>query len=152
MPFWDSAVGEPTTEPERFVSVLFEKLHGRLAYLYDAIATLDEPHARFAVNAWTADLETRRDRFKALVDITAETFPEFNPVERPLTESIFAGRDSHRLVRALGLRVVCLVSLVRRPDSCRAGGQGRCEEVTSPHGGGLLLLVLALLSRRRDRG
>jgi len=79
---WEAALGEPTTEPERFARALFGG-EGRHAYLYDLVAELDEPHAAFVLGSWISDPERRIARFKALINEVTSAFPEWKTRQRP---------------------------------------------------------------------
>ena len=46
---WEALVGAPVTDPPRFLPLLLGRDHGRLAYLFDVLTQLDEPHRRFAM-------------------------------------------------------------------------------------------------------
>jgi hypothetical protein len=63
---WEAVVVEKTTRPERFITQLMELNEGRLAYLYDVIARLDQPHRAFALGLWIPNAATRVERFKSL--------------------------------------------------------------------------------------
>src|SRR5262249_35491805 len=63
---WEAVVAERTTRAERFITQLLELNEGRVAYLYDVIARLDQPHRAFALGLSMANAATRTDRFKSL--------------------------------------------------------------------------------------
>jgi hypothetical protein len=63
---WQSLVDEPITRPDRFGRVLFSRDSGRLAYFFDGVLRLDEPHRRFALGLWITDRVARLERFRAL--------------------------------------------------------------------------------------
>jgi hypothetical protein len=63
---WQALVDEPVTKPDRFGRALFGRDGGRLAYFFDTIDRLDEPHRRFALGLWIKDAGVRLDRFRAL--------------------------------------------------------------------------------------
>ena len=82
-PLWEDIVDEKVSKPDRFVRNLFDRQDGRVAYLYDAIASLDEPHARFALGLWIDDLDLRKERFAALAATSASAYTEYQPHLRP---------------------------------------------------------------------
>ncbi len=82
-PLWEQIVGEPRLKPDRFVRNLFGRQDGRVAYLYDTIASLDAPHARFALGLWIDGLALRNERFAALAAATAGAYSEYQPHLRP---------------------------------------------------------------------
>ena len=63
---WQSLVDEPITKPDRFGRALFSRDSGRLAYFFDGVLRLDEPHRRFALGLWITDRGARLERFRAL--------------------------------------------------------------------------------------
>jgi hypothetical protein len=65
VPLWELAVDARVTEPDRFIENLLGRSRGRLAYLYDAIAHLDAPHAAFVMGDWLPEA-VRAERFRAL--------------------------------------------------------------------------------------
>ena len=84
---WEALVGEDVARPDRFGRVLFGRDSGRLAYFFDAIARLDEPHRRFALGLWVSDRGMRVDRFRALYRTFVNVDPEWSihntPFARP---------------------------------------------------------------------
>ena len=48
VPLWERVVGEPVSQPDRFIGALFSLGEGRVAYLYDAVALLDPDRMAFA--------------------------------------------------------------------------------------------------------
>lgn len=84
-PLWEQAVGARTTEPDRFIAALFELEGGRIAYLYDAVAALDDRRARFALGLWLPEA-TRAERWLALVRRVAGAYrTEWHPEDRPFS-------------------------------------------------------------------
>lgn len=87
---WVSLLGHPIDRPDRLIQVLFEEHNGRHAYLYDTIASLDEPRARFALGLWMADERARALRFQALGALLLGAYPEWRhdtlPFSRPLND------------------------------------------------------------------
>ncbi|MGH9146296.1 MAG: hypothetical protein ACRD1Q_06275, partial [Vicinamibacterales bacterium] len=73
--------------PDRFGGVLFGRDSGRLAYFFDAIARLDEPHRRFALGLWLRDRGVRLERFRRLYRTFVDVDPEWSlhntPFARP---------------------------------------------------------------------
>ena len=90
---WESAVGESVDRPDRFIRALFSTNDGRLAYLYDRIAQLDQPHATFALGLWVRDAGLRTERFSALVAAVSRNYREWHlrdlPFSRPLNDFAF---------------------------------------------------------------
>jgi hypothetical protein len=62
--------------------------------LYDTIAELDPPHARFALGMWIDDADRRRSRLSALVDVSVHQYGEWHiaetPFSRPLNDLVIA--------------------------------------------------------------
>jgi hypothetical protein len=63
---WQALVDEPVTKADRFGRALFSRDAGRLAYFFDTIGRLDDPHRRFALGLWIKDGGVRLDRLRAL--------------------------------------------------------------------------------------
>jgi hypothetical protein len=80
---WEKAAGRKVTQGDEFVKELFGAHGGKLAYLYSAIADLDEPRRRFALGLWIKDETVRADRFQALVDATLASVGEWDLEKRP---------------------------------------------------------------------
>ncbi len=84
---WESLVGEPISRPDRFGRALFGRDAGRLAYFFNAMTMLDEPHRRFALGLKSKDRGKRLDRFRALyttfVAIDEHWAPSDLPFARP---------------------------------------------------------------------
>lgn len=80
---WQAVVDEPVTKPDRFGRALFSRDSGRLAYFFDAITRLDEPHRRFALGLWLKDAGVRTDRFRALYHTFAAVDDKLTLVEMP---------------------------------------------------------------------
>ena len=85
---WEAAVGEATDPPEAFIRALFGQKDGRLAYLYDTIADLDEPRAAFALGLWIKDPAERAKRFKALAALSVTAIPQWQPAKLPFTRPL----------------------------------------------------------------
>ena len=90
---WQTVVDEPVTRPERFARALFTRDSGRLAYFFDTIGRLDDPHRRFALGLSIQDRSVRLDRFRALYrtfvatedKLTATDMPFMRPPYDPAT-------------------------------------------------------------------
>ena len=84
---WEALLGEKTSEPGRFIRQLFIKDDGRVAYLYDTIASLDTSRASFALGLWIPQTRTRVERFTALGSVAASIAPDWSvekfPFKRP---------------------------------------------------------------------
>jgi hypothetical protein len=84
---WEALVGERVGRPAPFIFQLFTRDEGRLAYLYDAIGSLDSARASFALGLWIGDARTRVDRFRALGSaVTArgdDVWTDRTPFKRP---------------------------------------------------------------------
>src|SRR5690606_31543873 len=63
---WERIVGAPPTKPVDFVRRLFSESEGRIAYVFDTIAHLDESRQRFALAAAHTG-STRNSYVRALV-------------------------------------------------------------------------------------
>jgi hypothetical protein len=90
MPLWESLLAERVTNPAAFITALYGKADGRLAYLYDVIAHLDTARAAFALGLWLPDHAIRADRFRALARASSSTVNEWKsavaPFSRPLAD------------------------------------------------------------------
>ncbi|MCY4505824.1 MAG: hypothetical protein OXG35_02500, partial [Acidobacteria bacterium] len=117
---WRSLTSERVDRPDDFIKAVLRQDDGTLAYFYDVMAHLDEPHRRFALNLWL-DEGRRRSRWWRLYDVflaQAPVLPErpFNrlypdpavlistlavdasgrpapPAWRELWEKVFSGTD-----------------------------------------------------------
>jgi hypothetical protein len=85
---WQGLLGEPVTQPDRFIRALYERNEGRVAYLFGTIAQLDRPHMAFALGLWMKDSAWRLDRFKALARVASTSCREWDirtvPFARPV--------------------------------------------------------------------
>jgi hypothetical protein len=88
-PLWEAAAGEEVTRPDRFVRELFVRGEGRLAYLYDAIAQLDAPHAAFALGLWMPAGPVRAERFRQLVSVNDGAYREWHLSNVPFARPIY---------------------------------------------------------------
>ena len=80
---WQAVVDEPVTRPERFARALFTRDSGRLAYFFDTIGRLDEPHRRFAMGLSIQDRSVRLDRFRALYRAFVATDDKLTVTDMP---------------------------------------------------------------------
>jgi hypothetical protein len=80
---WETLSGARVTDPSRFVTELFGRDRGRLAYLYDTIGELDPPRAAFALSLWIADPAARDERVQTLAAAIGVAYPEWPTAERP---------------------------------------------------------------------
>lgn len=108
VPLWEGVVGERVTTPDRFVGELFGRDEGRIAYVYEVIASLDGPHAAFALNRWMQDPAVRLERFKALTNAPA-ALKEWVIADRPFQPPPYD--------------VSALLSRIRVRDDGRPSGQ-----------------------------
>jgi hypothetical protein len=79
---WEGALDESAARPERFISALFGRDKGRVAYLYDALGQFDRPTSHFALGLWINDTRRRMERFKSLL-AAIDAFPGWVVPERP---------------------------------------------------------------------
>lgn len=82
-PLWKSVVGADPGKPAAFVQRLVDG-NGRLAFLYDTIAHLDEPRQRFALGLQLS-ATSRADRLHALLDAFNAGAPDWRADERPFS-------------------------------------------------------------------
>ena len=94
---WEGATLEKVTRADRFIQQLLELNEGRLAYLFDAIGTLDSARRAFALGLWMPNATARAERFKALT-VGVGAYRESHLRTLPL------GRASHDLVMTLVAR------------------------------------------------
>ena len=83
---WEAALNARVTDPVAFVTALFTSANGRLAYLYDVIAHLDEPRVAFALGF---DGAMRVERFRALAKVTSSIAGEWNATRVPFSRPAF---------------------------------------------------------------
>ena len=85
---WEAVLRQSAANPEAFARALFSMHDARVAYLYDAIAQLEEQNAAFVLGNWMTDPATRVVRFTALVEICSRGYREWRletlPFSRPL--------------------------------------------------------------------
>ncbi len=85
---WERVVGVEPTKPAAFARRLFSAHDGRIAYLYDLIAHLDDARQRFALGqAQKAD--SRADRLATLAEVFEESFGELRLQDRPFSRQPF---------------------------------------------------------------
>jgi hypothetical protein len=85
---WERVVGAEPAKPAAFARRLFGAHEGRIAYLYDLIAHLDDARQRFAL-AQGQKADAREDRLAALADVFEESFGELRLQDRPFSRQPF---------------------------------------------------------------
>jgi hypothetical protein len=88
-PAWRSVINADPSSPESFVDRLMSG-DGRLAFLYDVVVHLDEPHQRFALGL-AAPSTLREGRLRSLLTVFTAAAPEWKPAERPFSRPPFDG-------------------------------------------------------------
>ena len=78
---WKALAGTPPAETGMFVARLFAG-DGRLAFLYDTIAHLDEPHRRFALGLSLPE-SWREERLRTVLRAFEAAAPEWRADEQP---------------------------------------------------------------------
>jgi hypothetical protein len=86
---WEGLVDERVDQAGPFARAIFSRNSGRLAYMFDTIAHLDEPHQRFALGLWIRDRGVRLERFRALSRAFAEVDPAWQTMERPFARPLY---------------------------------------------------------------
>ena len=86
---WKSVTGADPSRPDAFVERVFSG-DGRLAFFYDVIAHLDEPHQRFALGLRSRPA-TREARLRSLLAVFSVASPEWKVAERPFSRPPFDG-------------------------------------------------------------
>jgi hypothetical protein len=93
IPLWEAVVGQSVNQPGAFIEALFSLHSGHIAYLFDVVAHLDEPHARFVLGAWLPDSAERLEHFVALATVLAAGYEGWDlgalPFSRPLNDLSF---------------------------------------------------------------
>jgi hypothetical protein len=79
---WEAFVGQPTGEPERFVSALFERDGGRLAWFYESIARLDPPVIHFVAGGAGATVDRQTESLRSVYRTAARVMEEFTSIDR----------------------------------------------------------------------
>jgi hypothetical protein len=87
-PLWHAIVGADPAKPTAFVRRLFNDESGLLAWFYDSLCGLDEPHFKFATSA-SLPMATRIDRVRALLDVFERTGSEWTPEKQPFSRRPF---------------------------------------------------------------
>jgi len=87
-PLWQAIVGADPAKPAAFVRRLFGDESGLLAWFYDSLAALDEPHLRFATSA-SMPMPTRIDRVRELFDVFERAGSEWQPEKQPFSRRPF---------------------------------------------------------------
>ena len=87
-PLWQAVVGADPARPAAFVRRLFGDESGLLAWFYDTMMNLDEPHLRFATSA-ALPMPTRIERVRALVDLFERAGSEWQPEKQPFSRRPF---------------------------------------------------------------
>lgn len=121
-PLWEAAIGESVSRPDRFIEAMFERDGGRVAYLYDAIAALDPPHAAFALGLWIGDDALRRERFSRLARAADAAIRDWRMAVVPFSRPVYD------IASLLDRVQVDAIGRPRPPASCafwRAAFDGR---------------------------
>jgi hypothetical protein len=87
-PLWQAIVGADPAKPTAFVRKLFNDETGVLAWFYDSLSGLDEPHFKFATSA-SLPMATRIDRARALLDLFERAGSEWSPEKQPFSRRPF---------------------------------------------------------------
>ena len=85
---WEGALGQRAGNPVAFVTALYAKSGGRLAYLYDILGDLDESQRAFALGLWLPDPVMRAQRFNALARAAADLSGEWKPADVPFARPV----------------------------------------------------------------
>ena len=86
---WSDLVDARIDEPERFIRRLLGRDNGRLAYFYDTVAHLDEPHRAFVLALSLADAGQRSSRFRGLYRAFANSNDHLNLEKLPFKRRAF---------------------------------------------------------------
>jgi hypothetical protein len=97
---WQELVGEPPTDPDRFVRSLLSRDGGRLAAFFDTVSHLDRDRQAFALAA--AQGGTRADRVKALYSTVAATSTILTDGDWPVVRHPFGPAALLRQVKVDG--------------------------------------------------
>lgn len=81
--FWESLVGASTTDASAFLMAVQARADGRIAFMLDTLARLDEARRLFALSAGAPLLPVRLDDLGVLADAFVNTHREWRPAERP---------------------------------------------------------------------
>ena len=82
-PAWESLVGESCATPDRFLTALFERDEGRLAFLFDTLANVSHAQLRFATRS------ANRDPLRALYQTFRKADPGWKIERRPFARTAF---------------------------------------------------------------
>jgi hypothetical protein len=85
---WERVVGAEPAKPAAFARRLFTAQEGRLAYIYDLIAHLDDARQRFALGQGQK-ADARADRLAALAGVFEDAFGELRLQDRPFSRQPF---------------------------------------------------------------
>jgi len=77
-PLWESAVGERTSRPDRFLRKLLARDGARLFFYYDSVDRLDPPRQRFALGLGIPG-ERRGEAFRLLREVFSREPPWWKP-------------------------------------------------------------------------
>ena len=83
-----SLVDEQVARPDRFGRALFSRDSGRLAYFFDTMARLDEPHRRFALGHGCPIAACVLDRFRKLYQAFASIDEQLDPCRHAIRTSV----------------------------------------------------------------
>lgn len=83
VPFWEALVGAPTADLPAFLLAALGKADGRIAFMLDTLARLDDARRAFALSGSVASPEARLDDLAMLADVFVSTHREWRPAERP---------------------------------------------------------------------
>ncbi|MBE3134183.1 MAG: hypothetical protein IMZ55_11960, partial [Acidobacteria bacterium] len=86
---WERLVGEPVTQPGRFLRRVVSADDGRLALFYDTLAHLNPPGQRFALGALIGDRGQRDEHWRALYDAFSVPLNAWTPGQRPFIRVAF---------------------------------------------------------------
>lgn len=86
--WWQTLVGEPVDQPERFIRAVLGRESGRLAYFYGLIDALDEPRVRFALglSAPPAGRPRPEEVFGRFNVLEQRFLPSRDPFTRPASD------------------------------------------------------------------
>ncbi len=91
-PLWTAIVGEPPSNAGRFIKALLTRDSGRLAYFFDSLSALDQPHLRFALGAAASEPKARAARFRQLYAAFSGVDPDWSLESGPFTRRADDGR------------------------------------------------------------
>ncbi len=135
VPTWQELIGEPPTEPDRFLRSLFSRDGGRLAHFFDAVTHLDPDRRAFALAV--AQGSNRVDRVKALYSTVASTATILTDGDWPVVRHPFGPSALLRQVRVDGEgrmaapagRALWEAAIAESPSGCsKAAGSGAAAD------------------------